>query len=141
MEDEVSNWLVCLPREDMEHCVKVGVFGLKRKNVISQVQSGDRVACIVTREKDWKLIALGETVSDYYLDDSSIFLQPGSFVDRFKFKATKLKPEISFADLISKMDFIKKPEYYSAYFKNGIVKLTDKEWSVIATAAGQKVSG
>ncbi|MBY0548067.1 MAG: EVE domain-containing protein [Candidatus Obscuribacterales bacterium] len=133
----MSNWLVCLPREDMEHCVKVGVFGLKRKNVISQVQSGDRVACVVTREKEWKVIALGEAVSDYYLDDSSVFLQPGSFVDRFKFKAKKLKPEISFADLIPKMDFIKKPEYYSAYFKNGIVKLSEREWKAISDVAEQ----
>lgn len=137
----MSNWLICLPREDMEHCVRVGVFGLKRKNVISQVQNGDRVACVVTREKEWKLIALGETISDYYLDDSNVFLQQGGFVDRFKFKASKLKPEVSMADLIPKLDFIKKPEYYAAYFKNGIVRLTDTEWNVLCNAAGQRVPG
>lgn len=131
----MNYYLVCLPRADMEHCIKIGTYGLKRRNVISQVATGDKIACIVTREPDWKIIALGEATSDYYIDDKQIFREEGLFVDRFNFKSLKLKPELKLWDLMDSLKFVKKQEYYAAYFKNGIVKLTKDEWTAIAEAA------
>lgn len=131
----MNYWLICLPREDIEHCVAIGVFGLSRKHTISQVLNGDKVACLVTREKDWKVIALGEAVSDYYIDDKTVFKKPGIFVDRFDLRAQRLKPEVSFTPFIEKMSFITKPAYWPVYFKNSIVKLSANDWQQIETAA------
>jgi len=63
----MNHWIICLPREDMEHCIKLGTFGLNRKHTLGQVKAGDKVACYITKES--KIIALGEATSDYYLDD------------------------------------------------------------------------
>jgi hypothetical protein len=27
----MNYWMICLPREDMEHCIKRGVFGATRR--------------------------------------------------------------------------------------------------------------
>lgn len=84
----MNYWIIALPREDMEHCIKVGTFGLNRKHVMGKVQKGDKVVCYVT--KDCHVIALGETTSDYYMDTKKKFLSEGLFPDRFDFKATNL---------------------------------------------------
>ncbi len=61
----MNYWLLALRREKMEFCIDVGVFGLNRKYVLGRVQTGDKVVCIVTKE--YKIIALGEMTSEYYL--------------------------------------------------------------------------
>ena len=42
-------WLIALPRADIEHCIKKGVFGMRRKHVLGNVKPGDKVGCYITR--------------------------------------------------------------------------------------------
>lgn len=130
-------WLLSLPREDMEHCMKVGVFGLRRKHTIGNVRSGDKIACYITKE--YKVIALGEATSDYYLDDEKVFRTEGHFIDRFKFKAPKLAPELNFMDVIDQLSFIKNIAYWSVYLRNGIVEMSAKDWDLLSKTADKSV--
>lgn len=126
-------FLIALPREDMEHCIKVGIYGLSRKQVISKVSRGDKIACYVTKE--YKVIALGEAISDYYIDDEPVFRTPGMYIDRFKFSVGKLAPELNFMDFIDRLSFIKNQAYWSVYLRNGIVEMADKDWALLETTA------
>jgi predicted RNA-binding protein len=127
----MNYWMICLPRQDMEHCMRIGVFGRGSARTINQVKTGDLVACIVTKEKEWKVVGLGEATSDYYLDESSVFQSSALIVDRFNFKAKTLKPERSFKPLIDRLSFITKPEFWPVYFKNGMVKLDAEDWILV----------
>lgn len=53
----MNYWMVCLPRADMEHCIRIGIFGRGSARTISEVKEGDLVVCVVTKEKrletDW----------------------------------------------------------------------------------------
>lgn len=134
----MNYWIVALARADMEHCIRIGTFGAKRAAIINRVQEGDRVACYVTKE--FKIVALAETTSDYYVDDKPIFRsEDDMFIDRFKFKARKLSPEVDFMQLIDKMSFITNLAYWSVYFRNGIVKITKADWEEIEKLASTKV--
>ena len=126
-------WLLSLPREDMEHCVKIGIFGLRRKNTISRVLTGDKIACYITKE--YKVIALGEAISDYYLDDEQVFRTSGHYIDRFKFKAKKLATELNFMDFVDKLSFIKNLAYWSVFLRNGIVEMSEKDWHLFEKAS------
>jgi predicted RNA-binding protein len=125
-------WIIALPREDMEHCIKIGTFGLNRKQIIGKVKKGDKIACYVTKE--CKIIALGEATSDYYLDDKKIFKADGLFPDRFDFKATLVGPEneMSVKSIIDDLSFVTNKYYWSVYFRNGIVKIPNTDWDYLA---------
>jgi predicted RNA-binding protein len=127
----MNYWLVCLPREDMLHCISLGTFGRGGKQTISGVRSGDSVACLVTKEKPWKIIGIGEATSDYYVDDRNIFKNEKLIVDRFDFKIQHLDNEVTFDNLIPKLKFITQPTYWPVYFKKGIIKLTQEDWNVL----------
>lgn len=116
----------------MEHCVSIGTIGLGRPQGISKVREGDGVVCVITKEKPWRIVAIGRATSDYYVDEQPVFRKQGTFIDRFNFRAEKLNPEPSFAELIERLDFITKKESWPAYFKSGIVRLTDADWHVLA---------
>ncbi|MBX9721832.1 MAG: EVE domain-containing protein [Candidatus Obscuribacterales bacterium] len=125
-------WLIALPREDIEHCIKIGTFGLCRKYVLGNVQPGDKLGCYVTKES--KIIALGEATSNHYLDDQPVFLREGFFPDRINFQACKLSKsaEIDFKSIIEEMKFIKNLAYWSVYFSKGIVEINASDWKVIS---------
>lgn len=129
----MNYWIISLPREHMEHCVRVGVFGLNRKYILGQVNKGDRVACYVTKE--YKVIALGEVTEGYYVDDKKVFLGEGMFPDRFDFRSERLAKPMDFMKVIEQMSFIKNLAYWSAYFRNGIVKISEKDYLVIEKAS------
>lgn len=133
----MNHWIIALPRKDMEHCIKIGTFGLGRKFILGHVQKGDKVACYVTKE--YKIIALGETTTDYYVDDSSVFEKEGLFPDRFDFKAEKLASdaELDFMTVIDKMSFVKNLAYWSAYFRNGIVRIQAADWNTLIAKTKQ----
>lgn len=130
----MSYWIICLPREDMLHCLRIGTFGLGRRQTICNVEKGDKVVCIVTREKEWKIVGIGDVVSDYYVDDKSIFQKEGIFPDRFDFMAEPLKREVPFSALVGTMSFITKPEYWNVYFRTGIVKISSSDWNSLERA-------
>lgn len=119
----------------MEHCVRVGTFGLSRKHILGSVEPGDKVACYATKE--YKIIALGEATSTHYLDDSAVFLREGVYCDRIDFKASLLGQdnELDFMTIIDQMNFIKNLAYWSVYFSKGIVEITEHDWKVIAKKA------
>lgn len=130
----MTGWIIALPREDMEHCIKTGVFGMNRKWVLGSIREGDPIVCYVTKEK--KIIALGHCTAEYYLDDSKIFLREGSFIDRIKFKAEKIPIELDFQPLVDDMQFIKNKKFWQVFSKFVIFKITDADFENIRKFAG-----
>lgn len=131
----MNYWIIALPREHMEHCIKIGKFGLNRKHILGRVEAGDKVACYITKE--YKIIAMGEVTEGYYVDDAKVFKAEGLFPDRFDFKATKLpkETEIDFMSVVDRMSFIKNLAYWSAYFRSGVVQMSASDWKAIAEKA------
>ena len=127
-------WLVCLPREDLMHCIDIGTFGLARKRILGNVKNGDQVICLAGKG-DWKFLALGTATSDYYVDDKQIFLKPGIFIDRFDFKATILPKELDLMSILGQLTFVSKIEYWAVYFRSGIVKISEQDWNLISEHA------
>lgn len=127
----MNYWIIALPREDMEHCINIGTFGLNRKWVLGKIQPGDKIACYITKEN--KIIALGETTSDYFMDTKKIFKSEGLFPDRFNFKANLLDKgnEIDFKSLIDDLSFITNKYYWPVYFKSGIKQIPEPDWKLI----------
>lgn len=126
----MNYWLICLPRADMEHCIKKGIFGLPRKTHIGKVRQGDKIVCCAGAG-DWKIIALGEATSDYYMDDSKVFLKEGLFVDRFNFDARKITDELDLRSLMDRLSFITNVGFWAVYFRNGIARLSKEDWKLI----------
>jgi hypothetical protein len=62
----MNYWLLCLPREDIENCMRKGTFGLQRKYILERVAKGYKVVCCAGKG-DWKILGLGTTISDYYV--------------------------------------------------------------------------
>ena len=54
-DQPVNYWLIALPRERLEFCIKAGIFGLNRKYILPKVNAGDKIVCYAT--KDRKIIA------------------------------------------------------------------------------------
>ncbi len=127
----MNYWILSLPREDMERCVEVGTFGLNRKFSLGQVQIGDKVACCASKE--WKIIALGEATSEYYLDTEKIFRSDGLFPDRFKFAAKRLsnEEEIHIVNFLDKLSFVKNLAYWGVYFRSAITRVSKSDWELI----------
>lgn len=132
----MNYWLICLPREDLEHCMKKGVFGLSRKHILGNVKKGDRVICCAGKG-DWKIIGLGEATSDYYIDDSSVFLKTGYFPDRFNFDARPLGAgkEVDVMKILDRLSFVSNLAYWAVYFRNGIAKCKEADWDLVTKAA------
>lgn len=118
--------------------MKIGTFGLTRKFVLGRLQIGDPVACYVTKEK--KIAALGAVTSPYYLDDTNVFEDQKVYPDRINFKATWLKPEIDFVEILPDMKFIKNPLHWSASFSSGIAEITSNDWELINRTVQSTVS-
>lgn len=128
----MNYWLICLPREDIEHCIKIETFGLSRKNLIANVKTGDKVICCAGKG-DWKVIAVGEATSDYYLDVQPVFLKDGIFPDRFRFHAQKLTTEIDVIQVLDRLSFITNIAHWAVYFRNGIAKCNEDDWKLVTT--------
>jgi predicted RNA-binding protein len=131
-------WMIALPRNRMEYCIKVGIFGLNRKYILGNVQEGDAIACYVT--KDRKVIGFGEVTKGYYLDASQVFSDEKIFgesnnlyPDRFEFECVQLsvKDEVEFMPVIDKMSFIKNLAFWSVHFSSGITEISKSDWEVL----------
>jgi hypothetical protein len=134
----MNYWLLCLPREDLEHCMSKGTFGLSRKHILGGAAKGDAVVCCAGKG-DWKIIGLGSAISDYYVDDTKIFLKDGFFPDRFDFKADQLpkERELDIISIIDQLSFVKNLAYWAVFFRNGIVRMSKQDWELIC----QKTKG
>lgn len=132
----MNYWLLCLPREDMERCIKVGTFGLQRKYILGRVEKGDAVVCCAGKG-DWKIVAIGTAISDYYVDDKKIFLKEGYFPDRFDFEAESLPKtrQLDVISIIDKLSFVKDLAYWAVFFRNGIVQMSKQDWELISKQA------
>lgn len=115
----------------MEQCMRVGTFGLGRKHILGHVQKDDVVVCCAGKG-DWKIIALGSALSDYYVDDKKVFLKEGFFPDRFDFKSKQLTTEIDVMSIIDRLSFIKQLAYWAVFFRNGIVRMSKEDWELIS---------
>ena len=126
-------WIIALPREDMEQCIKVETFGMNRKGQLANVQIGDGVVCYVTKE--WKIIGLGAITEPYYLDDVKVFKKEGVFPDRIRFKARPFsrEDEFNFIAIIDKLELITNIAYWSVYLRNGFVEISKKDWDLICS--------
>lgn len=126
-------WLISLPREDMEHCIKVGVFGMNKKGSLGAVKEDDGIVCYVTKER--KIIGLGKVTEPYYMDDSKIFLKDGLFPDRINIAFKKLTNDVDFIQLLDQFEFITNIAYWSVYLRSGFTQITKKDWELINKAA------
>lgn len=128
----MNYWLICLPREDIEHCMNLGTFGLSRKHIVNQVKKGDSVLCCAGKG-DWKVIGTGAATSDYYLSVDKVFLKDDYFPDRFDFTSTLLSAddELDLKPILSELNFVKDLKYWAVFFRNGIVKLTEEDYLLI----------
>lgn len=126
-------WLIVLPRERLELCIKLGIFGLTRKFLLGQMQVGDPIACYVTKEK--KIAALGAVTGPYFVDDKDVFKDPKLYVDRINFQASWLDEEIDFMDILAEMKFIKNPVYWTAHLNGGVAEIKKSDWEVICSQA------
>ena len=135
--DQMTYWFLCLPRPDIEHCIKIGTFGLSRKHLLGKVKVGDRVVCCAGKG-DWKIIGVGTTTAEHYLDDTRVFLGEGIFPDRISIKVAQLSPDHEFdlMSIIDKLSFVTKLEYWSLYFRNAIVQMTESDWELITAKTG-----
>ena len=110
-------WLLSLPRPDMEHCIKIGIFGAAQKGTLGKLCRGDKVVCYVTKE--CKIIAVGSAKSDYYIDDQKVFRSAGDFPDRFDFEA-KIFPssgQVDIRTLVDDLSFVTNKAYWSVFFR------------------------
>lgn len=130
----MNYWLLCLPRADMEHCIKIGTFGLNRKHLLGKVAEGDKVVCCAGKG-DWKLISVGTVSSGYYVDDTKVFLREGLFPDRIDFAAHMLTPseEVDLMSIIEDLSFVTNVAFWAVYFRSAIVQMTRKDWDLIAS--------
>lgn len=133
----MNYWLLCLKRPDIEHCMKVGTFGLSRKFILGQVCKADKVVCCAGKG-DWKVIGLGECTSDYYIDDKPVFLSDGIYPDRFNFESKHLlaDQELDLMSIIDQLSFVKDLAYWAVFFRNGVVKLNKSDWDLISKSVG-----
>jgi predicted RNA-binding protein len=122
-------WIVSLPREDTEHCLKIGTFGRSQKHVLGKVQEGDKLAFYVT--KDRKIVAHGTVTKPYYYDEKKIFKAEGVFPHRFDFTAKKLDQEAEFMRIIDKMSFITNLAFWSVYLRLGLKEISADDWKQI----------
>ena len=137
----MNYWLICLPKPDLEHCIKVGTFGLARKHLIDQVKEGDKIVCCAGKG-DWKIIATGEATADYYVDDKKLFLKEGLFPDRFDFQASALSTPIDLMTVIDQLSFVTNLAYWAVYFRSGIARISKDDWKVLtANTSPSAVSG
>lgn len=138
----MNYWLLCLPREDLEHCMKIGIFGLARKHTLGSVAKGDPIVCCAGKG-DWRVIGHGSTTSDYYVDDRKVFLKEGHFVDRFDFSAQKLEPdrELDIKQIVDKLSFVTNVAYWPVFFRNGIAKMSKPDWDLILQTVGVSACG
>ena len=136
----MNYWLLCLPREDMERCMQVGIFGLARKHILGHVNAGDSLICCAGKG-DWKIIAIGTASSAYYVDDKKVFLKEGDFPDRFDFECERLpkNSEIDVMSIIDQLSFVKDLAYWSVFFRNGIVKMSKQDWDLIKKLANNSL--
>lgn len=131
----MNYWIICLPREDMEHCIKINKFGLNRNYLLGQMQVGDQVACYVSKE--FKVIAFGEITEPYYVDDSEIFRGASLFPDRIGFKAHRLpkRTEIEFKPLVNKLSFIKDKVHWAVSLRRGVCRIDKYDWDLLQDEA------
>lgn len=124
-------WLICLPKADLEHCIKIGTFGLARKHLIDQVKQGDSIICCAGKG-DWKVIATGQATSDYYVDVDNVFLKEGLFPDRFDFEAESMSSPLDLMKVIDQLSFVTNLAYWAVYFRNGIAKISKEDWNLLS---------
>lgn len=130
----MNYWVIVLPREDMEHCIKMQVFGKNRSSFIKNVKKGDKIVCYAS--KALKFIGVGEATGDYYVDNTKIFKADGEYPHRFNFKAGYLgENEVAIKEIINELEYIQKKDYWHAYFRISPKKITKKDWQTIMKAA------
>jgi hypothetical protein len=120
--------------------MKVETFGLARKHILGQVAKGDAVVCCAGKG-EWKIIGVGSAVSDYYVDDTKVFLKDGFFPDRFDFKAGMLPKgqELDIMSIIDQLSFVSDRAYWAVFFRNGIVKMSKQDWELICKESNTSV--
>lgn len=125
----MNYWMICLPREDMEHCINIGTFGARVRGVLRKARKGDKILCYISKE--CKIIAAGELISDYYMSDDKIFRADGDFPDRFDFKSEKFKSqnELDIRSVINDLLFVTNKAYWSVFFRlsNRVINKHDYE--------------
>ena len=138
----MNYWLIGLPRERLEFCMKVGIFGLNRKYILGKVKEKDKILFYSTKER--QILATGEITDEYYVDDQRVFtdksLFPNNelFPDRIGFSVERLTQPVDFIPIIDQMSFIKSLANWQVHFRSAIVQIAKSDWDLISNEA-QKI--
>ncbi len=102
--------------------------------MLGQVRVDDDIACCAGKG-EWMIVGIGKASSEYFIDDRKKFLGNGLFPDRFEFRAKQLASsnEVSLIEILDKLSFVSNIAHWSVYFRNGIVKISDHDWDLIAS--------
>lgn len=123
----MNYWAICVPRDAMEQCIKLGIFGLSRNFLLGRMQHGDKVMCCTSKE--WKIVAHGVVTEPYYLDDSEVF-DKELFPHRVGFRANRCE-ERSLPDLVSQFSFVKDPGNWWVHFRSGVTRISKEDWELV----------
>lgn len=130
----MNYWLIALPRNRLEFCIKIHTFGLNRNYLLGKMSVGDKIAFFATDDR--KIIGVGHVTEPYYLDDTSVFnditIFPERFLypDRIKFDLD-MPIDADFMSIIDKMSFVKNLANWRGYFRFAVVRLSQDDWNAI----------
>jgi predicted RNA-binding protein len=133
---KMNYWILALPRPHIEHCVKIGTFGMRRKYTLEQVKKDDKVICFATKEA--KILGFGKVVREYYFANDKVFLDKNHpYPDRIDFTATLLPSdrEIDFKPLVNDLSFVKNKQYWGAHFVSGLCQIPAEDFELIKSLA------
>lgn len=127
-------WVISADRKSLEHCAKIGVFGLKSPGELKKVKAGDMLIAYVSKEKIFG--GIGKVTKDYYPDDKEIFPW-GLYPDRIGIDLHLVPPDkaVNIWDVIDELSFIPKEgqAYWAVYFRSGFREITSKDFEKIST--------
>lgn len=118
----------------MEHCIKIGKFGLPAPKRISSVKENDRIVCYVSKES--KVVALGMVTRGYYQAQTKVFRALGEYPHRFDFRTTSLDPELDFRTVRDQLILTKGQQNWAGVLRLNIAMLPEEDWQLFEKVAG-----
>ena len=116
------------------------IWGLPkgRENSIKRVKKGDKAFIYLMQEviKDktipTRIVGLFEVASDPFTSSERIF-KDRLYPNRVRLKPILVLEEkyLEFKPLVPKLSFIKNKNYWSGYFRSGLVRISDRDYEIL----------
>jgi len=136
----MTYWIFVTNEQNWKVVKEKNVWGLPRgrENSIKRVKKGDKAFIYLMQEKTknktvpTRIIGFFEVVSDPFTSSERIFK------DRLYPNRVRLKPilvleknYLEFKPLVPKLSFIKNKNYWSGYFRSGLVEISEKDYELL----------